>query len=941
MTTEKRLFHCNKRFHGTELLVAALVLLSCTAFLPRQTGDGAITDEYPQTASQVNEVHQDWWQQAQEYIRRSEYNVTWQKKTVLPDISSAWQAPNRAHGFRTYFTENGFRIVPRTGNTRAWEWGLGLVGYGARGSVKKVSAGKVAVKDNRVEIDRGDIVEWYLNDERGLEQGFTLKAPAAGIGADEDSMVVLALRGMGTLIPNLTEEAGSQVIELTTPGGVRVMLFGQLKAFDATGKKLPAQMQILEHGRGPEGEPRYSVRFQVDTKDAVYPVTIDPLATTANWTAESDQAGARFGYSVSTAGDVNGDGFSDVIVGAPNYDHGENNEGRAFVYHGSASGLGAAVSWTAEGGQADANFGWAVATAGDVNGDGYSDVIIGAIYYDFFFWPDRGAVFIYFGSQSGLSDTVDSYAVGQKEDCKFGWSVGTAGDVNGDGFYDVIVGAPEYDTALIHAGRAYVYYGNASKGLSVCPRQFMTDMSTPLSLLGEVDSETNVIIKLTGHMPLGREQVKLEWQAASLGSLFSSAAAVSGISTGWIDTGLGGSNILETITGLTKGTAYHWRARMVYMPGNRLGQHAGRWLGFGPNGSQETDFRTSPDAARPTVTMTSSAGNPTHVSSIPVTVQFSESVTGFEASDVTLSNATLQDFSGSGASYTFTFIPGSPGTVTVDIAANAAHDAHGNGNTAATQFIRKYRCCELDFDGDGKSDLAVFYTASGWWYFLPSSTGVMDYEKLGEPGYTTVPGDYDGDATTDVAVYNDITGWWYYILSSTGTLGYNKLGEAGYKPVQGDYDGDGRTDLAVYHEASGFWYVINSSDGSLSYTKFGEPDYEAVHGDYDADGKTDLAVFYTPTGWWYYLPSSTGVFSYEKLGEAGYTPVPGDYDGDGQTSQSITKHPAGGIISSPAPGLLITPSSANPATRRSLPITMAMARQTWPSITNNPVIGLS
>jgi hypothetical protein len=74
----------------------------------------------------------------------------------------------------------------------------------------------------------------------------------------------------------------------------------------------------------------------VDVRDAVYPVVIDPLATSAGWSAESDQGDAYFGYSVGTAGDVNGDGYSDVIVGSPYYDNGQVNEGRAFGYYGNA-----------------------------------------------------------------------------------------------------------------------------------------------------------------------------------------------------------------------------------------------------------------------------------------------------------------------------------------------------------------------------------------------------------------------------------------------------------------------------------------------------------------------------------------------------------------------------------------------------------------------------
>ena len=125
-------------------------------------------------------------------------------------------------------------------------------------------------------------------------------------------------------------------------------------------------------------------KFQivVNDEDAVYPITIDPLSSTANWTAEINQGSANFGWSVATAGDVNGDGYSDVIVGAPNYDNGQTDEGGVFVYHGSITGLSLSPSWTKEINQVSAKFGWSVATAGDVNGDGYSDVIIGTPYYD-------------------------------------------------------------------------------------------------------------------------------------------------------------------------------------------------------------------------------------------------------------------------------------------------------------------------------------------------------------------------------------------------------------------------------------------------------------------------------------------------------------------------------------------------------------------------------
>ena len=124
-------------------------------------------------------------------------------------------------------------------------------------------------------------------------------------------------------------------------------------------------------------------------------------APTAAWTAESDQANAWLGWSAGTAGDVNGDGYADVIVGAPYYDNGQTDEGRAYVYHGSAAGLSTSAAWTAESDQAGARFGWWVGTAGDVNGDGYADVIVGARTYDNG-QIDEGRVFVYHGGAAGL-----------------------------------------------------------------------------------------------------------------------------------------------------------------------------------------------------------------------------------------------------------------------------------------------------------------------------------------------------------------------------------------------------------------------------------------------------------------------------------------------------------------------------------------------------------
>ena len=182
------------------------------------------------------------------------------------------------------------------------------------------------------------------------------------------------------------------------------------------------------------------------------------------WMSESDQASALWGQSVASAGDVNGDGYSDVIVGVPQFDGDGTDMGRAYVFLGSSTGLSAAPAWMAEGDQAGAFFGFSVATAGDVNRDGFDDVVIGARLYTNGQYRE-GRAYLYLGSASGLYSSPAWTAESNQGSALFGSSVATAGDVNGDGYSDVIVGAPNYDTPLTDAGKVYVYLGSAS-GLS-------------------------------------------------------------------------------------------------------------------------------------------------------------------------------------------------------------------------------------------------------------------------------------------------------------------------------------------------------------------------------------------------------------------------------------------------------------------------------------------
>ena len=164
-------------------------------------------------------------------------------------------------------------------------------------------------------------------------------------------------------------------------------------------------------------------------------------------------ASDRLGVSVSTAGDMNGDGKADFIVGAYYVDPGGRaNAGSAYIY----SGADGSLLYQRDGGAAGDNFGLSVSTAGDVNGDGKADFIVGALWADPGGRFDAGSAYVYSGADGSLLYLRD----GGVADDRFGFSVSTAGDVNGDGNADFIVGAfAASPGGRVNAGSAYVYSG--------------------------------------------------------------------------------------------------------------------------------------------------------------------------------------------------------------------------------------------------------------------------------------------------------------------------------------------------------------------------------------------------------------------------------------------------------------------------------------------------
>ncbi|PSL25679.1 FG-GAP-like repeat-containing protein [Dyadobacter jiangsuensis] len=412
-----------------------------------------------------------------ETIAAREYHISYDR------TKRRLQSPNRKHNLRAYYEPGNLTIQNRI-DSSGYNFSFALKNEGifADGLLIDVPdpAAKPEILENRLLIRHAKFTEEFVNNADGVRQNFIVHEAPAGT---HDLQIKLAACGL-----NIQDGAENELLffaqnDKTNPR----LIYRDLKCWDAQNHPLTAHLTAVGQ----------QIQITVDVRNATYPVTIDPIVVNgnpvnANALLQSDQADAWLGFSVASAGDVNADGFSDVLAGAPHYDNGQDSEGAALLYYGSANGLNP-VPTLLESNQAHAEMGYSVSGAGDINADGFSDIAIGAPFYDNG-QANEGVVLVYLGSPKGIKPNPVTMLKGNQSGAQFGIAVALAGDINNDNYSDLVVGANEFDQGQLNEGAAFVYYGfktgiDPNKVTILEMNQSISGMGTSVAGAGDVNAD--------------------------------------------------------------------------------------------------------------------------------------------------------------------------------------------------------------------------------------------------------------------------------------------------------------------------------------------------------------------------------------------------------------------------------------------------------------------
>ncbi len=200
---------------------------------------------------------------------------------------------------------------------------------------------------------------------------------------------------------------------------------------------------------------------------------------------EVNLAGAHFGASVESAGDVNGDGLADVIIGAPDYANGSSGEGATALIYGARAALPGAINFASKDmrddpNQVDAHAGGAVAGVGDLDNDGYADVVVGLPGWDGGN-TDEGKFVVHQGAAAQPKGV--GTATSGVANSRWGTTVAVIGDMNNDGYDEIAVGAPLYDNVETDEGRVFGFKGGPN-GMAESTPSFSYEPNVPAAFLG-------------------------------------------------------------------------------------------------------------------------------------------------------------------------------------------------------------------------------------------------------------------------------------------------------------------------------------------------------------------------------------------------------------------------------------------------------------------------
>ncbi|MFO0580011.1 MAG: MYXO-CTERM sorting domain-containing protein [Polyangia bacterium] len=366
--------------------------------------------------------------------RQREAGPEYQFKAAAPGADAVFTADNAEQELALRVSPEGAQLSVRGGALT-----LRLLDYGCEGKVASPGPATLRRSDeqNRIELARAELTEWYVNGPLGIEQGFTIPEPptARGCGREQRLQLGIALAGHS----GLAEEhgAGSSYVALSV-GGQR-LAYTDVFAADRTGRALPAELHVEREG----GE---RIVLRVDTRDAAFPIRIYPLVRAFDKQRLStyDLIDDRLGSAVAISGDL-------AVIGAPEADPRDRTRtGAAYIFWRSSFG----GSWyyrqklTAADGAAGDRFGSTVGIAVDT-------VIVGAPGADVAGKADAGAAYVFTGSGTSWSLQKKLVASDAAAGDGFGGAVAYGADT-------ATVGAPGADLgAKADAGAAYVFTRSA------------------------------------------------------------------------------------------------------------------------------------------------------------------------------------------------------------------------------------------------------------------------------------------------------------------------------------------------------------------------------------------------------------------------------------------------------------------------------------------------